>query len=70
MLALCKAAFRNKRLTCRYVSDHSRNTETVVGPPDNAKVVICGGGVMGASVAYHLGKIGWGADTVLVEQSR
>lgn len=38
--------------------------------PKHAKVVICGGGVMGAAVAYHLSLQGWGADTVLIDQSR
>nr|CAI5832874.1 unnamed protein product [Callosobruchus analis] len=41
-----------------------------VTPPKDARVVICGGGVMGASVAYHLGKLGWGKETVLIEQNR
>lgn len=45
-------------------------TEESVAPPKHARVVICGGGVMGASVAYHLGKLGWGQDTVLLEQDR
>lgn len=39
-------------------------------PPTSARVVICGGGVMGASVAYHLAKLGWGSETVLIEQNR
>lgn len=39
-------------------------------PPKHARVVICGGGVMGAAVAYHLAKLGWGSDTLLIEQSR
>ena len=34
----------------------------------SAQVVIIGGGVVGASVLYHLAKIGW-TDTVLLEQS-
>lgn len=39
-------------------------------PPRHARVVICGGGVMGAAVAYHLAKLGWGPDTLVIEQSR
>lgn len=39
-------------------------------PPKDARVVVCGGGVMGAAVAYHLSKLGWGSDTVLIDQSR
>ncbi|XP_072399696.1 pyruvate dehydrogenase phosphatase regulatory subunit, mitochondrial isoform X3 [Diabrotica undecimpunctata] len=38
--------------------------------PNEAQVVICGAGVMGASVAYHLAKLGWGKYTVVIEQSR
>ncbi|KAF4522257.1 hypothetical protein B566_EDAN011953 [Ephemera danica] len=38
--------------------------------PKNAKVVICGGGVQGAAVAYQLSKLGWGQDVVLLEQGR
>ncbi|XP_059055384.1 pyruvate dehydrogenase phosphatase regulatory subunit, mitochondrial isoform X4 [Achroia grisella] len=36
--------------------------------PSEAKVVICGGGVMGAAVAYHLAKRGWGEKTILIER--
>lgn len=39
-------------------------------PPQNKRVVICGGGVMGASVAYHLAVLGWGQETVLIEKNR
>ncbi|NDI02925.1 MAG: FAD-dependent oxidoreductase, partial [Rhodobacteraceae bacterium] len=37
--------------------------------PTHARVVIVGGGVMGVGLAYHLGKEGWGADTVLLEKA-
>jgi heterodisulfide reductase subunit A-like polyferredoxin len=37
--------------------------------PAQAQVVICGGGIMGTSVAYHLSKMGW-QDIVLLEQGR
>ncbi|WP_433604948.1 GcvT family protein [Dactylosporangium sp. CA-139114] len=37
--------------------------------PSRARVVVIGGGVIGASVAYHLTKLGW-TDLVLVEQGR
>ncbi|MFM9135455.1 MAG: FAD-dependent oxidoreductase [bacterium] len=37
--------------------------------PSRARVVVIGGGVIGASVAYHLGHAGWG-DTVLLERDR
>ena len=37
--------------------------------PSSAKVVIVGGGIIGCSVAYHLGKLGW-SDVLLLEQGR
>lgn len=38
--------------------------------PKHAKTVICGGGVMGAAVAYHLAAKGFGSEVVLLEQDR
>ncbi len=37
--------------------------------PDQARVVIIGGGVVGSSVAYHLTKLGW-SDVVLLERKQ
>ncbi|MBV9831405.1 MAG: FAD-dependent oxidoreductase, partial [Marmoricola sp.] len=37
--------------------------------PDRARVLVIGGGVIGASVAYHLTRLGWD-DVVLLEQGR
>jgi len=37
--------------------------------PARARVVIVGGGVIGCSVAYHLGKLGW-SDIVLLERKQ
>ena len=37
--------------------------------PSHARVVIVGGGIIGTSVAYHLGTLGW-KDVVLLEQGR
>ena len=37
--------------------------------PSRARVVIVGGGVIGCSVAYHLGKLGW-SDVVLLERKQ
>ncbi len=38
-------------------------------PPERARVVIIGGGVIGCSVAYHLTKLGW-TDVVLLERKQ
>ena len=37
--------------------------------PSHARVVIVGGGIVGASIAYHLVKLGW-RDVVLLERKR
>jgi heterotetrameric sarcosine oxidase gamma subunit len=37
--------------------------------PGRARVVVIGGGIIGTSIAYHLGQLGW-ADTVLVERDQ
>ena len=37
--------------------------------PERASAVVIGGGVSGASVAYHLGKLGW-SDVVLLERKQ
>lgn len=41
----------------------------MVQPPEQARVVIVGGGVSGCSVAYHLAKLGW-RDVVLLERKK
>lgn len=42
---------------------------TLLPLPSQARVVICGGGIVGSSVAFHLAKLGW-TDIVLLEQGR
>lgn len=37
--------------------------------PSTARAVIIGGGIVGCSTAYHLGKLGW-KDTVLIERHK
>ncbi len=37
--------------------------------PSRARVVVIGGGIIGTSVAYHLGKLGW-SDVVVLERDR
>lgn len=38
--------------------------------PKSTKVVVCGGGILGAAVAYHLAELGLGNDTIVLEQGR
>lgn len=38
--------------------------------PARKRVVICGGGIMGAAVAYHLSLRGWADETVILEKGR
>ena len=46
-----------------------RETQVLLPLPSQARVVICGGGIVGTSVAYHLAKMGW-TEIVLLEQGR
>ncbi|OYU39853.1 MAG: FAD-dependent oxidoreductase [Pseudorhodobacter sp. PARRP1] len=41
----------------------------MVDLPSTARVVIIGGGIIGCSTAYHMGKLGW-TDTVLLERKK
>lgn len=45
------------------------STENLVKPPSATKVVICGGGLFGTSVAYHLAQLGY-KDVVLVTRDK
>ncbi|NQV84637.1 MAG: FAD-dependent oxidoreductase [Rhodospirillales bacterium] len=38
-------------------------------PPNKARVVVIGGGVIGCSIAYHLTKIGW-SDVIVLERKK
>jgi hypothetical protein len=52
------------------ILDSSGGDKTPVPLPKEAKVVVCGGGVMGAAVAYHLAELGWGPQTILIDKGR
>jgi glycine cleavage system aminomethyltransferase T/glycine/D-amino acid oxidase-like deaminating enzyme len=53
------------------MTDPATASKPASGPalPDRARVVIIGGGVIGASVAYHLAGLGW-TDLLLLEQGQ
>ncbi|KAJ8959314.1 hypothetical protein NQ318_022000 [Aromia moschata] len=74
MLSRCGNALRRNSRPYNSVLIKNLNpsyaTAEQITPPRDARVVICGGGVMGAWVAYHLSKLGWGNETVLIEQNR
>ncbi|KAL1131009.1 hypothetical protein AAG570_012247 [Ranatra chinensis] len=51
--------------------DGDANVWTDLEPvPREARVVVCGGGLVGASVAYHLAEMGWAKETILIEQGK
>lgn len=73
-MMLRKAVTPLQRIARRIIqspSAHNVRVLSVVGPqpPTDARVVVVGGGVIGTSIAYHLGKMGW-KDIVLLEQSQ
>lgn len=46
-----------------------RSVSSVSTLPSEAQVVVIGGGIIGNSIAYHLGKLGM-KDVVLLEQNK
>ncbi|CAG5136045.1 unnamed protein product [Candidula unifasciata] len=55
---------------CRLLSTSPSSFAVMEGStrvPANCQVVICGGGIIGSSVAYHLAERGW-TDVVILEQ--
>ncbi|XP_043501503.1 pyruvate dehydrogenase phosphatase regulatory subunit, mitochondrial [Polistes fuscatus] len=62
--------FNQKQVRYTSKSTYSTITNSDDSPPKEAQVVICGGGVMGGAVAYHLSLMGLGSETVLVESGR
>ena len=53
----------------KYAETLAERTGTKGRVPTEAQIVVCGGGVVGCSVAYHLALEGW-KDIILLEQGR
>lgn len=64
VVAASRARSASHRPSSRLLSSKS-----CVQLPQKASVVVCGGGVIGTSVAYHLSKAGV-SDVVLLESGR
>ena len=62
----CTKHYRSSLSTSCNEEEQRRDKKVV---PRDVQVVICGGGVIGASVAYHLPKYGFN-DVILLEQGR
>ena len=55
--------------TLRVVRHTHNGPTTSSSLPRQARVVVCGGGIAGLSVAYHLAKFGW-KEILILEQGR
>jgi len=62
------SVYGNNRQTT-FKSSHVRLLSSDPALPAQAQVVVCGGGIVGCSVAYHLAKLGW-KDVLLLEQGK
>ena len=58
---------KNNFISAPYVSNLIDLDEEL---PTKSKILVCGGGITGASVVYHLSKLGLGNQTLLIEQGR
>ena len=67
----CTGSVFNRILSRRLSGTTSENKKLVTNTdlPSHARVVICGGGITGTSIAYHLAERGWN-DVVLLEQGK
>ena len=61
------AGWSSRRAVAVVASGGGRRNEATL--PGKVDVVVCGGGVVGTSVAFHLSKLGW-SDVVVLEQGR
>ena len=59
--------YKKRIVAQRYFSTTLLHQEKIL--PSHAKVVIVGGGIIGTSVAYHLGQLGW-KDVIVLERDK
>lgn len=67
LLRTCGSSKNARKKECFENSERTFSNEA--GLPTQAQVVICGGGVVANSVAYHLTENGW-KDVVVLEQGK
>ena len=65
---MLSAIARSTANKLRNIPIRAFSTDTKILPSD-AKVVIVGGGIIGTSVAYHLGQLGW-KDVIVLERDK
>jgi len=66
---LFPAGVYGNNLQTTFKNSHVRLLSSDSALPAQAQVVVCGGGIVGCSVAYHLAKLGW-KDVLLLEQGK
>ena len=59
--------YKKRTVAQRYFSTTLLHQEKIL--PSHAKVVVVGGGIIGTSVAYHLGQLGW-KDVIVLERDK
>uniref|UniRef100_T1IHI3 Pyruvate dehydrogenase phosphatase regulatory subunit, mitochondrial n=1 Tax=Strigamia maritima TaxID=126957 RepID=T1IHI3_STRMM len=71
LIKQCHTSFVARNI-CSGINLHKNavgKVEDSLKPPKTVRVVVCGGGVTGSSVIYHLSQLGW-TDVVLIEQGK
>jgi sarcosine dehydrogenase len=68
-LRLCRLYRREPRAFRARLYAFEQDNNMTKELPRTAKAVVIGGGIIGCSTAYHLGKLGW-TDTVLLERKK